>query len=330
MKIVFFGTPEFAVKPLNKLIESNHDILAVVTRPDKPKGRGRKVCPSPVKQVALENNLKVLQPEKLLNIKEELKNLGADVFVVVAYGKLLPPWILYMATHKCINIHPSLLPKYRGPAPIERTIMNGDKKTGVTTMRLSEGMDDGPIYLQEVVEIGEDENSDSLKNRLSEISSELLSKTLRGIDEGSLEPKEQDHTKSTVIGKLTKEEEKIDWNQPTETIHNKIRALSTKPGAYCFYKGKRLKILKSFISISDVVPVSPNVIPSKAGIQISHQVRNDKMSPGIIIKISRDSFLTATGDGTIEVLQVQPEGRNPMSASEFIRGFKPQVGESLT
>lgn len=306
MNVIFFGTPKFAVVSLNKLVNSPHKVLAVVTQPDKPKGRGQKLIPSPVKLVASENNIEILQPQKLTDIKEELERLNADVFVVVAYGKLLPSWILNMAPYKCVNIHPSLLPRYRGAAPIERAIMNGDPKTGVTTMQLSEGMDDGPIYLQEEIEIGENENAGSLKKRLSALSADLLFRTLEGLAAGYVEPVEQDHSRATVIEKLTKEEEKIDWNDTALNIHNKIRALSTKPGAYTFFRGKRIKIFGTTYN------------------------QETKGMPGEIASVQKDTFEVAASDGGINILTVQPEGKNPMTASEFIRGYKPQPGEKLS
>lgn len=307
MKVVFFGTPHFSVESLQRIKKSKHEVLAVVSQPDKPKGRGLKYLPTPVKTAANELGIiDVYQPENLSEIKEYLESLDAEVFVVVAYGKLLPAWILYMKKYGCINVHPSLLPKYRGAAPIERAILNGDKETGMSIMRLQEGMDDGPVYLQKKILVGENENVGSVKNGLSVLGAEMLVEVLNRLEEDNIIAVEQDHSNATFADKILKEELQINWKMSAEEIHNKIRAFSPKPGAFCMWENKRLKLLESSV-------VSPT--------------QNEAL--GTIVKISKESFDVSTGDGIIKILEVQLEGKKPMSVFEFLKGYNLREGERL-
>ena len=242
MKIVFMGTPDFARDSLEAIYKAGHEILGVVTNPDKPKGRGMKMIPSPVKEFALEKNLKIYQPEKVKNnieFFEELKKLNPDVICVVAYGKILPKEVLDIPKYGCINVHGSLLPKYRGAAPIQWAVLNGDKLTGITTMYMDEGMDTGDMILKEEVTIGENETTGELWERLSKIGGNLLVETLKRIEDGTASRKKQGEN-FTLAPMLDKSIAKIDWdNQTAEQIKNLVRGLNPIMGA--FLDGKKLK-----------------------------------------------------------------------------------------
>ncbi|MBI3755534.1 MAG: methionyl-tRNA formyltransferase [Deltaproteobacteria bacterium] len=299
------GTPEFAVPCLKALIESGEDVAAVVTQPDKPKGRGRHLTPPPVKELALKCDIPVLQPE---NIKDEpfinaLKDLCPDVIAVVAYGKILPKAVLDMPLKGCINVHASLLPKYRGPAPRNRAIINGEKETGITTMLMDEGMDTGDMLLIERVEIKDDDTAACLRDRLKYIGAELLIKTIRGIESGIVKPIKQDDSQATYAPMLKKEDGRIDWTLKAEDIRNLVRGLNPWPGAYTRWEGKQIKIFKS----------------SEFGVW-SSELRNEEA--GTIINVSPEGICVAAGKDALLITELQPENKNRMSATEFIRGYK--------
>ena len=247
MNILFMGTPDFAKKSLEKIYEAGHNIIAVVTNPDRPKGRGMKMLASPVKEYAIQKNIPVYQPEKVRNntqILETIKELNPEVICVVAYGKILPKEILEIPKLGCINVHGSLLPKYRGAAPIQWAILNGDKTTGVTTMYMDEGMDTGDMLLKEEVEIGENETTGELWERLAEVGGALLVKTLEQIEKGTV-PRQKQGPEFTVAPMLNKEMAKIDWEEKTaKEIKNLVRGLNPIMGTYSFLNGKKLKIWK--------------------------------------------------------------------------------------
>ena len=248
LNIVFMGTPDFAKESLKCLVEANHNILAVVTNPDKPQGRGMKMIGSPVKEYAMKKNLKIYQPIKVRNNEEfinQIKELKPDVICVVAYGKILPQELLDIPKLGCINVHGSLLPKYRGAAPIQWAVLNGDKTTGITTMYMDAGMDTGDMILKQEVEIGDDETTGELWNRLTKIGGELLVKTLDLIEQGKA-PREKQGEDFTMAPMLNKEMAKIDWqNQTAEQIKNLIRGLNPIMGAYTFLNGKKIKFWKA-------------------------------------------------------------------------------------
>ncbi|MBI5874968.1 MAG: methionyl-tRNA formyltransferase [Deltaproteobacteria bacterium] len=299
------GTPEFAVPCLKALIESGEDVVAVVTQPDKPKGRGKHLTPPPVKELALRCDIPVLQPEK---IKDELfinalKDLCPDAIAVVAYGKILPKAVLDIPPKGCINVHASLLPKYRGAAPINRAIINGEKETGITTMLMDEGMDTGDMLLTERVEIKDDDTAAGLRDRLKYIGAELLIKTIKGIESGTVKPIKQDDSQATYAPMLKKEDGRIDWTLKAEEIRNLIRGLNPWPGAHTRWEGKQIKIFKS----------------SEFGVR-SSELRNEE--PGTVINVSADGICVATGKGSLLITELQPENKNRMSATEFIRGYK--------
>ncbi len=297
MKIIFFGTPDFAVASLKILNESKHEILAVVTAPDKQRGRGRKVSFTPIKKYALENDLKLLQPEKLKDDKfvNELKKIKADLFIIVAF-RILPTSVFTIPPKGSFNLHGSLLPKYRGAAPIQWALINGEKETGVTTFFLKEKVDTGNIIDQEKIEITEEDNFGTLHDKMSEIGATLVLKTVELIDKGNIKLKEQDNSLATPAPKITKEICKIDWNKSAIEIHNLIRGVSPFPGAYFICNNKQYKIFKSKI------------------------VKEKKLTPSQIEQTKKEIFI-GTANGIIQILEIQPEGRKRMTAEEFLRGY---------
>ncbi len=305
--IVFMGTPEFAVPSLKSIIENKYHIKAVVTQPDRPKGRGKKITYSPVKLEALRHGLKILQPEKLSGeLTNTLAKLKPDLIVVVAYGKILPERVLSIPPYGCVNVHASLLPEYRGAAPIHRAVINGEKNTGVTTIYMSRGMDTGDIILQRETDIEENETAGSLHNRLAEMGAELLLETLEYIVKGSVLPKEQEHDRATYASPLKREEEIISWEDSAMNIFNQIRGMNPWPGAYTFIKGKRLKIWGSRVV-------------QKEG----------SFKPGEVLEINKEGFKIGTGKGILLVTELQLSGSRKMSAADFLKGSKLEKGDLM-
>lgn len=307
MKVIFMGTPDFASESLKNLYEAGHEILAVVTNPDRPKGRGMKVIASPVKQYAIEKNLKIYQPEKVRKNQEfidEIKSLNPDVICVVAYGKILPKEILEIPHLGCINVHASLLPKYRGSAPIQWAVLNGEKETGVTTMYMDIGMDTGDMILKEKVQIGEDETTGELWDRLSKIGGKLLVETLKQIEEGTA-PREKQSEDFTMAPMLDKKMAKIDWeNQTASQIKNLVRGLNPIMGAYTFLKDKKIKFWK--------VDVAKN---------ISLTEDMEKLANGVVVlSDSKDGLYIKTKNGILKVLEIQGENARRMPIVDFLRG----------
>ena len=297
MKIIFFGTPDFAVSSLDKLNKSAHEVLAVVTAPDKERGRGRKVSYTAVKQYAIDNNLPVLQPEKMKDesFVEELKKYNADLFAIVAF-RILPVTVFSLPRFGSINLHGSLLPRYRGAAPIQWALINGDEETGVTTFFLKEKVDTGNMLLQEKIEIKVDDNFEILHDRMKETGANVLLRTIDLIEDGKIEPKEQDSLLATPAPKITKDICGINWNEPAVKIHNLIRGVSPFPGAFFEKGGKIYKIYKSEV------------------------VEEPKLKPGEIEETKKDIYI-GCGNNTLHVLEIQPEGRKRMTADEFLRGY---------
>ncbi len=308
MKIVFMGTPDFAKESLEAVYNAKHEIIGVVTNPDKPKGRGMKMIASPVKQFAEENGLKVYQPIKVRNNEEfieEIKALEPDVICVVAYGKILPKEILDIPKLGCINVHGSLLPQYRGAAPIQWAVLNGDKKTGITTMYMDVGMDTGDMILKEEVEIGDDETTGELWDRLSKIGGELLVKTLEQIENGTA-PRIKQGEDFTVAPMLDKQMAKIDWNEKTASeIKNLVRGLNPIMGAYTFLNGKKIKFWKVAIATNDEIVAE--------GMEI---LRNGT----VMVSNPRDGLAIKAKGGIIKVLEIQGENAKRMPIADFLRG----------
>ncbi len=296
MRLVFFGTPEFAVLSLMALLNSEHEVMAAITRPDRQKGRGRRLTYSPVKLEAQRKGLRIFQPEKVREAAfiQELKEVNPSVIVVVAYGQILPSGIISLPEYGCINVHASLLPKYRGAAPVNWAIIHGEKKTGITTMLMDEGMDTGHILLQQEEEIKEQDTAESLSRRLSEIGAAALLQTLKELEEGSLHSRPQTGDVS-YAPILKKTDGRINWLHSSKKIYNFIRGMNPWPGAYSFIHGERVKILKT-------------VSVDKSG------------EAGVIKTADRDELLVGTGRGILSILEIQPAGKQVMSGSAFIRG----------
>lgn len=297
MKIVFFGTPDFAVPVLDKLFNSGHSVEAIVTAPDKQRGRGKKISFTAVKEYAVKNNLHVLQPEKLSdeNFVEELKSIDADLFVIVAF-KILPISVFTIPPKGSFNLHGSLLPKYRGAAPIQWSLINGDKVTGLTTFFLKEKVDTGNIILQKEIKIDEEDNFGTLHDKMSTAGAELVLKTVDLIAEGKVELQEQDDSSASPAPKITKELCAINWETPAQNIHNLIRGLSPFPGAFFVQDEKSYKIYKSSVSAEI------------------------ELEPGQIRQTKKEIYI-GCGENSLQILEIQPEGRKRMTAEEFLRGY---------
>ena len=306
MKIVFMGTPDFATESLKALDKANYDVLGVVTNPDRPKGRGMKLIASPVKQYAEDRGMKIYQPKKVkgnTEFIEELKRQNPDVICVVAYGKILPKEVLEIPKYGCINVHGSLLPKYRGAAPIQWSILNGDKTTGVTTIYMDEGMDSGDMILKKEVEIGENETTGELWDRLSKIGADLLVKTLKEIENGTA-PREKQSNEFTMAPMLSKDMAKINWQeQSAEQIKNLVRGLNPIMGAYTFVNNKKIKLWK--------VEVKP-----------SNQKFKDFENGSVLLADSKNGLELKAKDGTIKVIELQGENGKRMKAEDYLRGNK--------
>lgn len=310
MRIVFMGTPDFAVPCLKALIESGEDVCAVFTQPDKPKGRGYKLAPPPVKELALTHKIPVFQPESLKKGEdakaavEKLREISPDLIVVVAYGKILPKEVLEIPKLYCINVHASLLPKYRGAGPIQWSVLNGENETGVTTMIMAEGLDTGDMLLKKSTPIGEDETASELHDRLSVLGAELLLETIERVKLENITPEKQDDKLSSYAPMLTKELCGIDFSKPAREVHNQIRGLSDWPCATAEVNGKKLKFYKSKF-IADA---------------------GKGFKPGEIID-NNERLIIACGDGNaVEILQLQAECGKRMNTADYLRGNKIEKG----
>jgi methionyl-tRNA formyltransferase len=296
MNIIFMGTPDFAVPALKALVESTHSVIAVVTGEDKERGRGRKLTYTPVKEFALENNIPVLQPEKLKdeNFISRLKELNADLYVIVAF-RILPVEVFTIPSKGAFNLHGSILPKYRGAAPIQWALINGDKETGVTTFMLEQKVDTGNIILQEKIKIENGDDFGTLHDKLSLLGVEVVSKTVSLIDKGNIKLLKQDDSLSSPAPKITKELTEINWNKSAENIHNLIRGLSPYPGASFMLRDKVIKIFKSKVS-------------------------KESCCPGEFIQ-TKHSLIIGCGKDSLNILELQQEGKKRLKIEEFLRGF---------
>lgn len=297
MNVVYMGTPEFAVPPLQAIINANHTVTGVFTQPDKPKGRGYVLTPPPVKECALQHNIPVFQPKSMKDGEalEILKELNPDVIVVVAFGKILPKDILQLPKYGCINVHASLLPKYRGAGPIQWCVLNGEAETGVTTMLMAEGLDTGDMLLKSVTKIGENETAGQLHDRLSEMGASLITQTLEKLQQGEITPEKQDDSQSNYAPMLTKELCKIDWSKSAQEIHNQVRGLNPWPVAVATVNGKRVKIY-------------------------STQLCNKNGTAGKVISL--DPLTVACGENSVIISELQPEGKKRMNAQDYVRGYR--------
>ncbi|MBF0511899.1 MAG: methionyl-tRNA formyltransferase [Candidatus Omnitrophica bacterium] len=302
MRIVFFGSDDFAAVNLEHLLNSKQEIVAVVTSPDKPKGRGMKLSASPIKKLAETRSIPCLQPVSLKDEKvvKALQSYEADIFVVVAYGRLLTQEILNIPKMLCLNVHGSLLPKYRGAAPVNWAILNGEKETGVTIQKVALALDAGEIIVQEKMKIEDDEHADQLRARMADVGANLLVKVLDGHGDGIFPLKLQDESQVSWAPRLTKQMGRIDWTRKAQDIINQMRGLKPWPSAYTFYKGKMLKIMKAQISQEDM----------KTG------------HPGEIVRVSKEAFMIACADKGLWITHVQPEAGTAMAAAAFMSGHQ--------
>jgi len=308
MRIVFMGTPEFAIPSLKILLKNKYEVTAVVTAPDKPRGRGQRMAAPPVKEFAARSKLLILQP---LSVKDpsfitQLQSIAPDLIVVVAF-RILPPEVLSIPKFGSINLHASLLPKYRGAAPIHWAIINGEKETGVTTFFLEEKVDAGNVILQARTYIAEDETAGELRDRLAEIGAEILLQTVRLVELGKASPRPQNDSLATPAPKINREMCRIDWMRPTRDIHNFVRGLSPDPCAYTSHNGRILNIYRTKISELDETGVAP----------------------GQVVRRTKSELAVATRDGAISIEEIQLEGKKRMGIEEFLRGYRIEKGDRL-
>lgn len=314
MRVVFMGTPDFAVGALQAIIEAGHQVTAVVTQPDKPKGRGKEMQMTPVKACALTHSIPVFQPVKIKEAEavEVLRSYQADIFVVAAFGQLLSEEILAMPKYGCVNIHASLLPKYRGAGPIQWAIIDGEKKTGITIMQMEKGLDTGDILFQKEVQIDAGETGDSLHDKLAAAGAELIVEALPKIAAGQVVPRRQNDADSCYAKMLQKSMGKIDWNMPAGKLDCLIRGLISWPGASTTCRGKNLKIWEE-------EPVAEEEF---------HQ-QTSEWIPGTVLGVEKDAFYVRAGEGALRILSVQLEGKKRMAVKDFLLGYPLQVGERL-
>ena len=312
MKVIFMGTPDFSVGTLNALAEAGYEVVLAVTQPDKPKGRGGKMQATPVKEAAALHGIPVFQPKKI-RTKEiaELKKYDADIMVVIAFGQILPKEILEMTPYGCVNVHASLLPKYRGAAPIQWAVINGEKVSGVTTMQMDEGLDTGDMLLKTEVILDEKETGESLHDKLAAAGAALCVKTLKALEEGSITPQKQGESPTEYARMLDKGLGSIDWNNSAVSIERLIRGLNSWPGAYTEWNGRVMKIWGADVYV-------------KAAISDSKE-----RLPGTIAKIEKDGFYVQTGEGLLKVTELQIPGKKKMEAAAFLRGYQIQENDVL-
>jgi methionyl-tRNA formyltransferase len=307
LNLVFCGTPQFAVPTLEKLVDQRHTVRLVVTQPDRPRGRGMELIPSPVKQRATELALPMTQPDKIRSneaFRAQLEALAPDAIVVVGYGRIIPPWMIELPRLGNLNLHASLLPKYRGAAPIQWAIANGEAVTGVTTMRIDAGLDSGDILLQKEIPIAPEDTSETLGPQLAAIGAELMAETLLGIEQGKIRPQPQNHDQATLAPILKKEDGRIDFGRTAQEICNRLRGFQPWPGAFTTFRGKNLQIWD-------------------AGVQA-------RVLPAGELLVSGDRLLVGSAGGSALVpLELQPEGKRRMAVGDFVHGYRPKSGESF-
>lgn len=310
IRIVYMGTPDFAVEPLEAIIKAGYEVAAVVTQPDKQKGRGKEVKMTPVKECALRHGIPVFQPVKIKEPEAvaELEKYQADLFVVAAFGQLLSEEILNMPEYGCINIHASLLPAYRGAAPIQWAVLNGEKESGVTIMQMDKGLDTGDMLLKRSVELSPKETGDSLHDKLMHLGAELIVEALPKLEKGELVPEKQKDELSSYAKKLTKAMGQIDWFKDAVSLERWIRGLNSWPSAYTFFGGKTLKIWEA---------------------QVAEENGAQKAEPGQVVSVSREGFTVACGQGALQILSLQLEGKKRVLTREFLLGYQVEPGMIL-
>lgn len=314
MRVLFWGTPEFALPSLRALLGEGHEVVGVVTQPDRPAGRGRTLRPSPVREVAEAEGIPVFTPVRPRGeaVLAELRALDPDLSVVVAYGHLLRPEVLSLPRHGSLNVHASLLPELRGAAPVNWALLRGDTRTGITVMRMTEGMDEGPILLQREVPIEEEDTASSVALRLSEVGAEALVEALALLETGLLEEREQAHERATWAPKIGREDARIDWSRPSREIANRIRGMDRVPGAWTLLGEVPIKLFR------------PRVVAADAS---GHGAGSSDLPGTVVASDPEEGLRVRTGDGAIEVGEVQPAGRRRMEARDWLRGGGVRVGE---
>lgn len=306
MRIIFMGTPDFSVGTLEALVEAGHEVCLVVTQPDKPKGRGKEMQYTPVKEAALKHGIEVYQPRRIREAEcvEKLRQYNADIMVVIAFGQIIPKEILEMVPYGCVNVHASLLPKYRGAAPIQWSIIDGEVVTGVTTMQMDEGLDTGDMLLKTEVPITEEETGESLHDKLAKAGAALCVETLAKLQEGSIIPEKQGESPTAYAKMLDKKLGNIDWTKSAVEIERLVRGLNSWPSAYTYWNKKVVKIWKA--SVTD---------------------ENSNEQAGTVVKVEKDGFYVQTGNGLLKVLELQIPGKKRMDAGAFLRGYTIEPGE---
>ena len=306
MRIIFMGTPDFSVGTLEALVEAGHEVCLVVTQPDKPKGRGKEMQYTPVKEAALKHGIEVYQPRRIREAEcvEKLRQYNADIMVVIAFGQIIPKEILEMVPYGCVNVHASLLPKYRGAAPIQWSIIDGEAVTGVTTMQMDEGLDTGDMLLKTEVPITAEETGESLHDKLAEAGAALCVETLAKLQEGSIVPEKQGESPTAYAKMLDKKLGNIDWTKSAVEIERLVRGLNSWPSAYTYWNKKVVKIWKA--SVTD---------------------ENSNEQAGTVVKVEKDGFYVQTGNGLLKVFELQIPGKKRMDAGAFLRGYTIEPGE---
>lgn len=310
MKIIFMGTPEFSVGTLHALTEAGHEVVLAVTQPDKPKGRGKEMQFPPVKEAALKAGIEVFQPKKIREKEcvEKLKTYGADIMVVIAFGQILPKEILHMTPYGCVNVHASLLPKYRGAAPIQWAVIDGEEKSGVTTMQMDEGLDTGDMLLKTEIILDEKETGGSLHDKLAKAGASLCVETLRRLEEGSIKPQKQGESPTAYAKMLDKKMGEINWHSSAVSIERLIRGLNPWPSAYTTWKKKTMKLWEA---------------QAVCGKEYEHA------ACGEIVAVAKDDFTVKTGEGCLVIKELQIPGKKRMDAGAFLRGYQIEEGELL-
>ena len=344
MRIVFMGTPDFSVPVLEALADSRHQVTAVVTQPDRPKGRGNGICISPVKEAALSRRIPVYQPDRARDASfiEEMKKLSPDVMVVIAFGQILSKELLCVPAYGCVNIHASLLPKYRGASPIQWAVINGERETGITTMMMDEGMDTGDILEKRAIALAEKETGGSLFDRLSLLGGELILSTLDKLEKGTLVRTPQDHEAATYVKKIPKSFGEIYWTKDAGSIERLIRGLNPWPSAYTWLNGKLLKLWAADVILpgkqedtgetprhkaEDENVSGAGIVSEGAGVPEADESRREEC--GVVLSASEDGLKVRTGSGILNITSLQIEGKRRMDTGAFLRGFPVESGQRL-
>jgi methionyl-tRNA formyltransferase len=317
LNLVFCGTPSFAVPTLEKLVGAGHSVPLVVTQPDRPRGRGMEVAVSPVKDAAIHLGIAVVQPATIKNtaeFRDQLTAIAPDAIIVVGYGRIIPQWMIDLPRLGNLNLHASLLPKYRGAAPIQWAIANGESVTGVTTMHIDAGLDTGDILMQRKIPIGADDTAETLGPKLASIGADLMIETLRGLDSGQLRPTPQDHSQATFAPILKKEDGRIDFARSAKDLFNRLRGFQPWPGAFTTFRGKTLQVHRAH-PVQRVVQLPPGILAVEG--------------PRLLVGCGKDKDRDKRTDTALELIEIQREGKRRMTAQEFINGYRPQSGDHL-